>query len=616
MDNEPLRLAWEFVENTGKSVFLTGKAGTGKTTFLRDIVASNKKRHVVVAPTGVAAINAGGVTIHSFFQLPLTPYVPDSRIRERFDFSKEKQKIIRTLDLLIIDEISMVRCDLLDAIDTTLRRLRHSHEPFGGVQLLMIGDLQQLTPVVTPEDEAVIGKYYPSPYFFSSKALERTDYLTIQLEKVYRQEDEAFIDILNNVRAGNMTQEVTDKLNAHYNPMFHPSNEEGYIRLTTHNSIANRLNNDELERIKKPAFHFNADIRGTFPEYAYPTDVDLTLKEGAQVMFIKNGYSSDGNYYYNGKIGIIAELSDKRLVVRCPDGMEFDVEPQTWENNRYSLDEETKEIKSETVGTFTQLPLRLAWAITIHKSQGLTFDRAIIDANLSFAPGQVYVALSRCRSLDGMVLASRIEPRAVINDHRVDDYIMRQDSEAQESIHRLPTLKEEYHRNLVMELFTFDDILFSMQTIERLFQEFLYKQYPALTQEMTLALEALRKDVDIIAARWRGRISVTSYDTLTGESVTDRIRRSADYFHKKLKEILDTPLQDIKTLSIGNKTTAQRMDEAYQTLLLATKSKTYLLERMSRQPFSVTLYLRHKQHSLLDGIKDTETKPKRKRKKK
>ena len=453
--NKELRYAWDFVEHTGRSIFLTGKAGTGKTTFLKAVVEKSCKRSVVVAPTGVAAINAGGMTIHSFFQLPFSPYVPGAKIESRFDFGQEKRKLIASLDLLIIDEISMVRSDLLDAIDSVLRRFRDRYKPFGGVQLLMIGDLQQLTPVVTSEDERMLAAYYDTPYFFGSKALSQIDYVTIQLEQVYRQQDETFLALLNHIREGHPSAEDLTLLNSRYRPVFFPKPEDGYIRLTTHNNIANNYNESELKKLPGRAYTYQAQIEGTFPEYSYPTAETLTLKDGAQVMFVKNDPSGE-HRYYNGKIGRVTLAEDKRLEVFCPgDAAAIEVEPLEWENARYTLNEQTREIETEVLGKFSQLPLRLAWAITIHKSQGLTFEHAIIDAGLSFAPGQVYVALSRCKTLEGMQLVTPIPPHAIINDARVDSYITHQEEEAQRSISQLPLLKDEYYRYLLMELFDF-----------------------------------------------------------------------------------------------------------------------------------------------------------------
>ena len=388
--NQELRNAWDFVEHTGISIFLTGKAGTGKTTFLRTLKERSNKRNIIVAPTGVAAINAGGMTIHSFFQLPLSPFVPNSNIKNRFDYSKEKRKIMRTLDLLIIDEISMVRADVLDAIDSVLRRFREPNKPFGGVQLLMIGDLQQLTPVVTPEEEELLKHYYETPYFFGSKALCSISYVTIELTHVYRQQDDTFISLLNNIREGKTTATDLQRLNERYNPAFQPKNGSDYIRLTTHNRMAESYNEEQLRNLPTKAYTFSAETDGNFPEYNYPTDFNLTLKVGAQVMFIRN---DNNGRYYNGRIGHITHVDNKKIAVLCPgDVEEFEVEIETWENTKYTLNEKTKQIEAEVQGSFKQYPLRLAWAITIHKSQGLTFEHAIIDAQASFASGQVYVA--------------------------------------------------------------------------------------------------------------------------------------------------------------------------------------------------------------------------------
>ena len=443
--NPELRHAWDFVEHTGISIFLTGKAGTGKTTFLRTLKEKSSKRSVIVAPTGVAAINAGGMTIHSFFQLPLSPFVPEASIKNRFDYSKEKRKIMRTLDLLIIDEISMVRSDVLDAIDSVLRRFREHDKPFGGVQLLMIGDLQQLTPVVTPEEERLLQRYYDTPYFFGSKALRSINYVTIELMHVYRQQDDRFITLLNNIREGRVSETDLLKLNERYDPKFEPEVGSDYIRLTTHNRMAESYNDDQLRNLPSKACTFTAEVDGNFPEYNYPADFRLTLKRGAQVMFIRN---DNNGRYYNGRIGHVTYLDNEKIQVLCPgDELEIEVQQETWENTKYTLNEKTRQIEAEVQGTFKQYPLRLAWAITIHKSQGLTFGHAIIDAQSSFAAGQVYVALSRCKTLEGLVLASPISSSAIINDSQVTNYISHQTEEAAKSIKALPVLKEVFYQN-------------------------------------------------------------------------------------------------------------------------------------------------------------------------
>ena len=600
--NTELRTAWDFVEHTGRSIFLTGKAGTGKTTFLKTVVERSSKRNIVVAPTGVAAINAGGMTIHSFFQLPFTPFVPGAKIESKFDFGKEKRKLISSLDLLIIDEISMVRSDLLDAIDSVLRRFRDRNKPFGGVQLLMIGDLQQLTPVVTPEDERMLDPYYDTPYFFGSKALEQIDYVTIQLEKVYRQQDDMFLKLLNHIREGQPMEADLQLLNSRCQPAFIPKPEEGYIRLTTHNQMANNYNESELRKLVGSAHTYRAKIEGTFPDYFYPTAETLTLKVGAQVMFVKNDPSGE-HRYYNGRIGHVTYADDNRLMVYCPgDAEAIDVEPLEWENARYTLNPETREIESEVLGKFTQLPLRLAWAITIHKSQGLTFERAIIDASLSFAPGQVYVALSRCKTLEGMVLASQIPPQAIINDERVDSYIEHQEEAAQQSIQQLPALKDEYYRYLLMDLFDFKDILYREEYLGRIIIEFFYHAYTNTAELHKRALEDYKQQVIAVADKWLLKIQQMTIAQLRDGDFLERVKRSAAYFEQALDTILSKPLSLVPDVKSQNKLAMKRLTENYADLRQAWLSRRYLLQQMSERPFTIADYLHQKQHSLLDAM--------------
>ena len=620
-ENAELRTAWDFVENTGRSIFLTGKAGTGKTTFLKTVMQRSRKRPIVVAPTGVAAINAGGVTIHSFFQLPFSPYVPGAKVESRFDFSKEKRKIIASIDLLIIDEISMVRADLLDAIDAVLRRFREHGQPFGGVQLLMIGDLAQLTPVVTPEDEHMLKPYYDTPYFFGSKALQQIDYVTIQLEHVYRQQDESFISLLNEVRHGHPSADALEKLNSRVRPTEQPrlgkdvqGSTSPYIRLTTHNQIANNYNESQLKKLPGRSYQYQAEIKGTFPEYSYPTAETLVLKEGAQVMFVKND-PSGGHKYYNGRIGQVMEATEKRLTVYCEgDGEAIEVEPLEWENTRYTLNEQTKEIEAEVQGTFKQLPLRLAWAITIHKSQGLTFDHAIIDANQSFAPGQVYVALSRCRTLEGLVLASPLEARAIINDVRVDSYIAQQESEAERSIQQLPLLKKEYERYLLLQLFDFRSIYLMEETMVRIFAEFFYHSHSALKQLHDRALMDLRQRVIEVATKWQQKILLMSFEELREEEFLERVKRSAEYFANQLRDILQKPIELSAKVETNNKQATRRLDNALPDLRQTWLARRYLLLKMAEKGYTVDEYLHEKQMAMIDALGEGDIKPKRQRK--
>lgn len=420
--NFELDVARFIVEKTDMSLFLTGKAGTGKTTFLREVVHYTKKKCIVLAPTGIAAVNAGAMTIHSFFQFGLGPFV-QGVIEPKSDFriNKSKLELIRHLQLLIIDEVSMVRADLMDHIDVELRRIRRNSKPFGGVQLLMIGDLQQLPPIAHGGEDDLLRQYYKTLYFFSSAALKSMKYSCIELKNVYRQTNRHFIDILNHARDCTLTSQDISDLNARYVPGFSPKPEDGYIRLMTHNRQVDYVNETELEKLDSNPYTFVAAVTGTFPEESYPTADSLTLKKGAQVMFIKN---DPERRFINGTLGEVKSIDKNSIAVRLAEsGTVIDVEPMEWQNIRYQFDEESKEISSKQIGRFKQYPLKAAWAITVHKSQGLTFDKAIIDVHAAFSPGQAYVALSRCRTLDGLVLSSPVSASVFMRDNAVDAYM-------------------------------------------------------------------------------------------------------------------------------------------------------------------------------------------------
>lgn len=597
--NLELRQAWEFVEHTGMSIFLTGKAGTGKTTFLKTLKSHSHKRMVVVAPTGVAAINAGGVTIHSFFQLPLSPYVPNAKMEQRFAYSKEKRKIMRTIDMLVIDEISMVRSDVLDAVDNVMRRFREHDKPFGGVQLVMIGDLHQLTPVVRDEEEKILSEYYNTTYFFGSKALQSIDYVTIELHHVYRQQDESFLKILNDIRDGHPTADDLKTLNSRYNPSFRPNANDDYIRLTTHNSKADDYNNYELLALKTPSYTFEAEIEKEFPPSDYPTDMRLTLKTGAQVMFLKN---DPKGRYYNGRIGHVTYVDERQILVLCPgDEKAIEVEKEVWENTKYKLNDSTNQIESEVVGTFTQYPLRLAWAITIHKSQGLTFDHAIIDAQLSFASGQVYVALSRCKALEGMVLASPIEPSAIINDSRVSDYVANQGAAAKASIERLPKLKEAYYKQLLVELFNFKPILVAESSLDRVMQEFFYSK-SALAALHHTALDDLRTKVIPTAKTWTNKIENLTDEQAHSTDFLERVKRGAAYFAGQLTDIFDDLIKRTGLLQTNNKMIKRRLDHAYTDMHDIWLGKRYLLTDIAENGYTPQSYLKFKQEAVLNAM--------------
>ncbi|MGB5419461.1 helix-turn-helix domain-containing protein [Algibacter sp.] len=470
--NKELELAWSFVNNTNRSIFLTGKAGTGKTTFLHRLKMDSLKRLVVVAPTGVAAINAKGVTIHSFFQMPFGPILPDTDLNagKGFNrkFSKTKINIIKSMDLLVIDEISMVRADLLDGIDKTLRRFRDRNKVFGGVQVLMIGDLQQLSPVIKEQEWDLLKHYYANGFFFSSHAFAQCNAITIELKHIYRQENPKFIEILNEIRNNRLSEASAAELNKRFVPDFTPEPDAGYISLTTHNNKAEATNRAELSKLTTKAFTYKAEVDGKFPEHAYPNNVKLELKVGAQVMFVKND-SSPEKRYFNGKIGKVILLDADEVVVHCPDDdFNINVTPEVWENINYSVDSETKAITEEKIGSYTQMPLRLAWSITIHKSQGLTFEKAIIDAQGAFAHGQTYVALSRCKSLEGLVLKSKIHSSQIISDGNVTQFNENAEQNAPDE-QVLADSQTDFQLDLIAEVFGFYQFLYPLNRILDIF---------------------------------------------------------------------------------------------------------------------------------------------------
>ena len=428
----------QFINQTNRSIFLTGNAGTGKTTLLKQIIQTTHKNAVVVAPTGIAALNAGGVTIHSMFQLPFGGFIPainvdahftDSvkfetkdTLRRHFRMSGLKKAVIRNMELLIIDEVSMLRSDLLDAIDYMMQTVRKKTQPFGGVQVLFIGDLLQLPPVIRDEEWRTLRNYYKGKFFFHSNVVQQNQPLYIELSKIFRQADDQFISILNNLRNNKITPNDLQILNQFVNPYFDLKANKGYITLTTHNVKADTINTQSLHDLEGKSKSYTAEIIGDFPDKIYPIDLKLELKIGAQIMFIKNDLSQDKNYF-NGKMGVVKSLSDEEIIIHFPDeNKTIEVERYEWQNIRYSINQNTKEIEEEVLGTFVHYPIKLAWAITVHKSQGLTFDKAALDVSQVFLPGQAYVALSRLRSLNGLILLSPLRMNGISNDQDVMDY--------------------------------------------------------------------------------------------------------------------------------------------------------------------------------------------------
>ena len=600
-------LAERYIQETGISVFLTGKAGTGKTTFLKHIVAGCSKRLAVVAPTGVAAVNAGGVTIHSFFQLPLCPYLPDVKElvteyqmpEKNRSLRKDRVKILRTLELLIIDEISMVRADILDAIDATLKRYRKNDRPFGGVQLLMIGDVQQLPPVVTESEKPFMDQVYPSPFFFNSRAFRKLGYIVIELNKIHRQRDAEFTSMLNDIRTGNPSDQTLERLNRRLDPGFDPPSGEYWIRLTTHNHQSDAINREKMDALKGKSMIFKAEIDGNYPESAYPTETELRLKKGAQVMFTRND-TSGNSMYFNGKIGTVTSL-DPEIIVTDENGNEIIVNQEKWDNIRYEIDKETQEIRAVNDGSFTQYPLRAAWAITIHKSQGLTFDRVIIDAGRAFSFGQVYVALSRCRSLEGIVLTTPITRRCTFRNTEVAIFENGYTPENQ-AVESLDNYRESYLVDKICSTFSLGRIASLSLKLEKLWKGSLGSVYPKISARFTALVTGQDEDfsgVEAIASvgtRFQSQIREIFADQSRCTEdrdafVSERISKACAYFTVQLgyyaKSIAPTCLVEIE-----NKETQKVFKNIAEELLKELIFRLSLYRATMADGFSVKLFSR------------------------
>lgn len=544
--NKELELAWSFINNTGRNVFLTGKAGTGKTTFLHKLKMESLKRMVVVAPTGVAAINAKGVTIHSFFQMPFGPILPNEDMAKSAGsnrkFNKTKINIIKSLDLLIIDEISMVRADLLDGIDKTLRRFRNKDQVFGGVQLLMIGDLQQLAPVIKEDEWHLLKPFYKNAFFFSSYAYQECYAITVELKHIYRQDNPKFINILNEIRTNTLTQASAEELNKRYSPNFMPNETDGYISLTTHNNRAEHTNDEELKKLKTGSQTYKAKIEGKFPEYAYPNKEELTLKVGAQVMFVKNDSSAEKRYF-NGKIGKVILLDKDEVVVKCPaDDFNIVTTTEEWENINYTVNPETKEIIEDRIGSYKQIPLRLAWSITIHKSQGLTFEKAIIDAQGAFAHGQTYVALSRCKSLEGLVLKSKINSSHIISDNNVLSFTKLAE-ENQPDEEDLQKSESEFQLKLIAELFDFFKFLYPVRRLLDIF----YKNRGSIEGNLEKPLNSIKECITNLLkvgnnfkSQLNNLVIETKEAPQSSPAINERFVRAISYFKTETEEHIAT----------------------------------------------------------------------------
>ncbi len=546
--NPELLLAEAFVRHTDCHIFLTGKAGTGKTTFLHAIKAKSPKRMVVTAPTGVAAINAGGVTLHSFFQLPFGPFLPGSDVHAgQHRIRREKQNIIRSLDLLVIDEISMVRADLLDGVDSVLRRYRRSDLPFGGVQLLMIGDLHQLSPVVKQAEWQLLKEYYASPYFFSSAALGRTELIPIELKHIYRQSDQRFIELLNRVRDNRLDAETLRQLNARHLPDYTPRDGDGTITLCTHNRSADAINEAKLKALRGRSRLFDAEAEGDFPEQAFPAAATLEVKTGAQVMFIRNDMSVDKRYF-NGKIGEVTGIGSGSIEVLCPGDREpITVEKSTWENIAYSIDPETTEISQKVIGTFRQYPLKLAWAITIHKSQGLTFDKAVIDAQAAFAHGQVYVALSRCRTLEGLVLSAPLTSLGVRSDPVVQRFVAGIGARTP-SARDLADARNRYQQRLLLECFGFDRLKWLLGRLAGLLRGNAKVIQVSNAGDLDAVQQGTTAQICEVGEKFKRQLQgMFNASVLPSDdpAIVDRLRKAVVYFEGKFTTILTPWIENI-----------------------------------------------------------------------
>jgi hypothetical protein len=576
-NNTVFEMATTFINETSEHIFLTGKAGTGKTTFLRHIRHNTHKRAIVAAPTGVAAINAGGITLHSLFQLPFEPYVPGfSSNKNKFRFSKAKLDLLRQLELLIIDEVSMLRADTLDSIDQTLQRIRRISQPFGGVQVLYIGDMFQLPPVVKDDEWELLNPHYESAFFFHSQVVGKTQPVYLELKKVYRQSEQQFINLLNNVRNNCLSDADLKLLNARFRPNFTPPPAEKYITLTTHNYKADRMNKQELDRIAGREYVFTGEIRGEFPDYMLPTDLKLSLKPGAQIMFIKN--DMEGRYF-NGKIATVSSLASDRIEVRMPENGEIiQVPKEIWKNVKYSLNKETGAMDEEETGSYTQYPLRLAWAVTIHKSQGLTFDKAIIDIGHSFAAGQAYVALSRCTSLDGIVLCTPISQDCIMTDTYAVAFS--QSEKAENELRQILTDgKRTFWKERLLLYFDWKPMFTFLWEFEKLLEDKSEEFDPA--RKLLADFKLKVREMNEVAGKFRLQLLTLieqeeQTDDLT--ALRDRCQKAVRYFHENVVNGILAPLQDF----ITNYKLPKRAQTFRKNIIDLERDVTLFLENMKR----------------------------------
>ncbi|WP_082455088.1 helix-turn-helix domain-containing protein [Pedobacter sp. Leaf41] len=607
----PAEIAAKFVNYTSKHVFLTGKAGTGKTTFLRKLISLTHKKALICAPTGIAAINAAGVTIHSLFQLPFGAFFPDAAgnlinqnitfnfntprtIVKHLNMQGNKKRMIQELELLVIDEVSMLRADMLDAIDFSLRYIRRNRNvPFGGVQLLFIGDLHQLPPVVKNDEWRVMAGFYKSIYFFDALALQNSPPVYIELDKIYRQDDAVFIDLLNNLRNNKITPEDTALLRQHFKQDFKPAADENYITLTTHNNKADTINRERLTQLKTKSYFFDAKVTGEFNEYAYPNEKSLELKVGAQVMFIKNDMTAEKRYY-NGKIGVVHHIEKDIIEIELPDERTvIAVSPYTWENVKYKLNEATNEIAENVTGSFVQYPLKLAWAITVHKSQGLTFDKAIIDIGDAFAPGQAYVALSRLRSLKGLVLTSHLRENGLQQDQNIH-YFSSTKQPAEILTQQISVESYDFIRSYLLAAFDLNLVRYYMkehvETFDKSEAKSTKQRYDSWTMDLYKEFQKTTSTADTFLNQLKGLFAEQTEHTLF--NVSKRVEAALKYFNPLIKTVSDKLLAQIESIKEekGIKTYLTELLEleilVYEQLKKMHKSKALLSAIINGKEFS------------------------------
>lgn len=599
MDNN--QLAFDFALHTDRNLFITGKAGTGKTTFLRRLKEISGKQMAVVAPTGVAAINAGGTTIHSFFQLPFTPFFPTPEGRKQLisqtRMRGHRRRVLQELELLVIDEISMVRADLLDAVDTCLRHFRYRGDQlFGGVQVVFIGDMFQLSPVAKEDEWRLLSQYYESPYFFHSRAIMQDSPVYIEFEKIHRQTNNDFIRVLNEIRNDCLSPESFHMLEKRYDPLFTPASEDNYIVLTTHNYKADRINTGELDKLKGKTYKFEAKIEGEYPERNYPTEPVLELKPGAKVMFLRN--DTEASRFYNGKTGVVNKIEGDRIVVCCEGDEYIEVEHAVWENIGYSANPETKQVEENILGRFIQYPLRLAWAITIHKSQGLTFDKAVIDAGQAFAPGQVYVALSRCRSLEGIVLLSKIHPESIRNDRQIIDH--ERNKQAVDVLEKqLEESRDAYRTHLLLSVFDFTGILSQINRLSSKITELGASFNDETLPYLQNVLRQLQ-EINRVAAKFQVQLnSILCQHPVREDYLRSRLNAASDFFVQRTDLLMDDLRES--PASTDSRAHAAEYNEAIQDVFSDLALKKHILGEL-KSDISIETYFAAKNSFILPAF--------------